>query len=87
MVNDAQVRVRIVFVWLHDLSTSVSHSRWLARIASTSEAGANDARAHATALLFLGTLFEEDLAKDVLFLAEGVVVLDVIVVRLVKHAV
>jgi hypothetical protein len=42
---------------------------------------------HTTALFFLGTFFEEDLAEDVFFLAERVIILHIVVVGLVKHAI
>jgi len=41
----------------------------------------------ASALLLFGTFFEEHLTKNVLFLAEAVIILHVVVVRLVKHTI
>lgn len=29
VINDTKMCVGIIFIWLHDLSTSISHSRWL----------------------------------------------------------
>ena len=81
--------VRIIFIWLHNLSTCIAHSRWLADTTlSDRQPRADDTiGVDTSALLLLGTLLEEDLAKHVLLLAKGVVVLHVVVVGLVKHAV
>lgn len=94
MVDDAEVRVRIVFIWFHNLGPSVAHSRWLTIEESTVRTGSNlETRADdstiidAATLLFFCTLFEENFAQNVLFLAESVIVFDIVVVRLVKHAI
>ena len=94
MVDDAEVGVRIVFIWFHNLSSSVAHSRWLTiKEASVCTRSDLETRAnystiiHPTTLLFFCTLFEENFAQNVLFLAESVIVFDIVVVRLVKHAI
>ena len=94
MVDDAEVRVGIVFIWFHNLSPGVAHSRWLAieeatvRTGSHLETRADDSSIIDTStLLFFCALFEEDLAQNVLFLAESVIVFYIVVVRLVKHAI
>ena len=94
MIDDAEVSVRVVFIWFHNLSTCVAHSRWLTIEERTSRTWSNlEPRAHnasiidAATLFFFCALFEENFAENVLFLAESVIVFDIVVVRLVKHAV
>ena len=89
MIDDAQVRVRIILVWLHNLSTSVSHSRWLSRALANLEPGADHAicSSYTSPFLFFCTLLEEYLPQDVFFLAESVIILHVVIVRLVEDAI
>ena len=88
MIDDAQVRVRVVLVWLHNLSSRVTHSRWLSRLAYL-EPGADNAirSTYTPSFLFFCTLLKEDLPQDVLLLAESVIILHVVVVRLVEDAI
>ena len=87
VVDDAKMRVRVVLVRLHNLSACIAHCRGLAISPLESRAYQTITLDHATAFLLLGAFLEEDFAQDVLLLAERVVVLHVVVVRLVKHAV
>ena len=86
MVNDSQMRVRIILIWLHNLGSCASNRRllthgglWELRILGHT--------IETSALLFSSTLLEEDLAKDILFLVEGVIVLHIVVMGLVEHRV
>ena len=89
MIDDAQVSMRVVFVRLHNLSTSVAHSRWLSRALANLEPGADHAicSTYTPSFLFFCTLLEEYLPQDVLFLAESVIILHVVIVRLVEDAI
>ena len=88
MIDDAQVRVRVVLVRLHNLSSSVAHSRWLSRLANL-EPGADNAicSTYTPSLLFFCTLLKEDLPQNVLLLAESVIIFHVVVVRLIEDAI
>ena len=88
MIDDAQVGVRVVLVRLHNLSTCVTHSRWLSCL-SDLEPGADHAicSTDTSPFLFFCTLLKEDLPQDVLFLPESVIILYVVVVRLVEDAI
>ena len=72
--------MRVVLIRFHNLGPSVSHGRLAAQ-------SRDSLPSHASSLLLLGTLFEEDFSEDVLLLGKSVVVFDIVVVRLVKHAV
>ena len=62
------------------MRTRIAQSRLLAGL----ETRASDT---AAPFLLFGALLEKDLAKDVFLLSERFVVLDVVLVRLIKHAV
>ena len=89
MIDDAQVRVRVVLVRLHNLSTCVAHSRWLSRALTDLEAGADHAicSTNTSPLLFLCALLEEDFPQDILLLPKSVIILHVVVVGLVEDAI
>ena len=81
--------VRVIFIWLHDLCSSIAHSRRLtnAALAHRQARTDNTIRVDASALLLFRTFLEKYFAEDILLLAKGVVVLDIVVVGLVKHAI
>ena len=85
----------IIFIWLHNLSTSVTHCCWLSyNSVMVKWLPTTETRSHKTvvvcntpSLFFLCTLLEEDLPKNVLLLVEGVIILDVVVMRLIEDTV
>ena len=89
VIDDAQVRMRIVFVWLHNLCSCVAHSRWLSRALAHLKPGADHAigSTYSPPFLFFCTLLKEDFPQNVLFLAKSVIILYIVVVRLVEDAI
>ena len=92
VINDAEVGMRVVFIWFHYLSASVAHSGWLAELPvkrlTYSESRSYQTSASDTSpLLFFSTLFEEYFPQNVFLLVERVIVLDIVVVRLIEHTV
>lgn len=81
--------VRVIFIRFHNLSSSISHGWWLSICSLCSKARSDHAIAlnYTSSLLLFCALLEEHLSEDVFFLAKRVIVFDVVVVRLVKHAV
>lgn len=75
VVDDPQVRLRVVLVWLHYLGTGSLHG------------GKTGQWHNAFAVVLLGTLLEKYFAQDILLFVVGIVVLHVVVMGLVKHAV
>ena len=85
MIDDTQMGMRVILIWLHYLCTCAAYSRLWANGAW--ELGVWSNSIHASSFLFPSTLLEEHFPEDVLLLVEGVIVLHVVVVGLIKHAV
>lgn len=79
--------MRVILIWLHNLSSCIAHCRGLATCTLQARSYQTITLNYASTLLFLGTLFEEYLAKDVFLLTKGIVILHIVVMWLVKHAV
>ena len=86
MVDDSQMRVRIILIGLHNLGSCASNRRLLAH-GGLGELWVLGHTIETTALLLPSTLLEEYLAEDILLLMEGVVILHIVVVRLVEDRV
>lgn len=90
VVDDAQMSVWVILIGTHDLGTCIAHGcRLTIDAALTGETRSDNSISgdDTSALLFLGTLFEEHFSEDVFLLAERVIVLHIVVVGLVKHAI
>ena len=80
MVDNPQMRMRIILVWFHNLSSCCRH-RILAMNASYT------LWPKTPLFFFFWTLLEEYLPQNILFLVVSIVVFDVIVMGLVEDAI